>query len=169
MKGHGCVVTIDAHHHMSLEAFWCARDDALTRGRRALRSPATRIRSRRRRDIILAVARELVIVLIALAARIPSYALASADCGRRRISMPLARGFPRSRERRLDITTGQALSGPVPSDAGNETPPPRLAAFLQRVDVLMREVRTESICTYPTKLEGGWIHVAPDLPARPNR
>ena len=31
----------------------------------------------------------------------------------------------------FDVTTGQALSGPVPADMGNESPPPILAAFLQ--------------------------------------
>jgi len=61
----------------------------------------------------------------------------------------------------FDITTGQALSGPVPADSGNERPPPRLAAFLQHVDELMKHVRTESIRTYETKVEAGWVHVAP--------
>ena len=61
----------------------------------------------------------------------------------------------------FDITTGQALSGPVPADMGNETPPPKLAAFLQHVGMQMRHVRTESIRTYETKGESGWVHVAP--------
>ena len=62
----------------------------------------------------------------------------------------------------FDVTTGQALSGPVPADMGNESPPPRLAAYLQHVDMLMKHVRTESIRTYETKVEAGWVHVAPD-------
>ena len=61
----------------------------------------------------------------------------------------------------FDITTGQALSGPVPADIGNEKPPPILATFLQHVDELMKHVRTDSIRTYETKLEAGWVHVAP--------
>ena len=60
----------------------------------------------------------------------------------------------------FDITTGQALSGPVPADMGNETPPPRLAAFLQHVGMQMKHVRTEAIRTYETKVESGWVHVA---------
>jgi nitrite reductase/ring-hydroxylating ferredoxin subunit len=60
----------------------------------------------------------------------------------------------------FDVTTGQALSGPVPEDLGNETLPPRVAAFLQQVGMLMKYVRTESICTYETKVEAGWVHVA---------
>jgi nitrite reductase/ring-hydroxylating ferredoxin subunit len=61
----------------------------------------------------------------------------------------------------FDVTTGQALSGPVPGDLGNETLPPRVAAFLQQVGMLMKCVRTESIRTYETKVEAGWVHVAP--------
>ena len=61
----------------------------------------------------------------------------------------------------FDVTTGQALSGPVPGDLGNETLSPRVAAFLQQVGMLMKYVRTESIRTYETKVEAGWVHVAP--------
>jgi nitrite reductase/ring-hydroxylating ferredoxin subunit len=61
----------------------------------------------------------------------------------------------------FDVSTGQALSGPVPADMGDESLPPRLAAFLQHVDTLMKDVRTESIRTYETKVEAGWVHVAP--------
>ena len=60
----------------------------------------------------------------------------------------------------FDVTTGQALSGPVPADVGNESPPPRLAAFLQHVATLMKDVRTESLRTYETKVKAGWVHVA---------
>jgi nitrite reductase/ring-hydroxylating ferredoxin subunit len=61
----------------------------------------------------------------------------------------------------FDVATGQALSGPVPADVGNETLPPRLAAFLQHVGTLMKDVRTIPIRTYETKVEAGWVHVAP--------
>jgi nitrite reductase/ring-hydroxylating ferredoxin subunit len=60
----------------------------------------------------------------------------------------------------FDTSTGQALSGPVPGDVGNENPPPRVAALLQNVGMLMKHVRTESIRTYETKVEAGWVHVA---------
>jgi nitrite reductase/ring-hydroxylating ferredoxin subunit len=60
----------------------------------------------------------------------------------------------------FNITSGQALSGPVPGDA-SETVPPILGAFLQHVDELMKQIRTESIRTYATKVEAGWVHVAP--------
>jgi hypothetical protein len=36
-----------------------------------------------------------------------------------------------------------------------------LATFLQHVDMLMKHVRTKSIRTYETKIEAGWVHVAP--------
>ncbi len=61
----------------------------------------------------------------------------------------------------FDITTGRALSGPVPADLGNEIPPPKVAAFLQHAGVQMKHIRMESIRTYETKVEAGWIHVAP--------
>jgi hypothetical protein len=44
---------------------------------------------------------------------------------------------------------------------GKESLPPGLAAFLQRVGTLMKDIRTESIRTYETKVEAGWVHVAP--------
>jgi nitrite reductase/ring-hydroxylating ferredoxin subunit len=61
----------------------------------------------------------------------------------------------------FDVTTGQALSGPVPADIGNESPPQILADFLQHVDMLMKHVRTEAIRIYKTKVEAGWVQVAP--------
>jgi len=60
----------------------------------------------------------------------------------------------------FDANTGQALSGPVPGDVGNESLPPRVAALLRNVAMLMKHVRTESIRTYETKVEAGWVHVA---------
>jgi len=61
----------------------------------------------------------------------------------------------------FDVTTGQALSGPVPADLGNESLPPRVATYLQYVGMLMQPVRTESIRAYETKVEAGWVLVAP--------
>ncbi len=61
----------------------------------------------------------------------------------------------------FDVTTGEALSGPVPPHLGGETPPPRMAAMLGTVARLMRHIRTERIGTYPTKVEGDWVWVAP--------
>ena len=61
----------------------------------------------------------------------------------------------------FDVTIGQALAGPVPADMGNESLPPRLAAFMQHVGMQMKHVRTESIRTFETKVEAGWVHVAP--------
>ena len=61
----------------------------------------------------------------------------------------------------FDVTTGEALSGPIPADMGNESLPQALAAYLQHVGMLMKDIRTESIRTYETKVEAGWVHVAP--------
>jgi nitrite reductase/ring-hydroxylating ferredoxin subunit len=60
----------------------------------------------------------------------------------------------------FDVTTGEALSGPVERDFGGETPPPLLGQFFQNVGMLMSHIRTESIRTYPTKLETDWVLVA---------
>ena len=60
----------------------------------------------------------------------------------------------------FDITTGQALSGPVPTDLGNEPLPPRVAAMMQNVAIQMQHVRTECVRTYETKIETSWVYVA---------
>jgi len=57
----------------------------------------------------------------------------------------------------FDITNGEALSGPVPTDTGQEIPPPSLGRYLQNIGMLINHVRTESVRTYPTKIEDGWI------------
>ena len=60
----------------------------------------------------------------------------------------------------FDVTTGEALSGPVPPYFGHETPPPMMGEYLQNIGMLMKHVRTESIRTYATKLEAGWVQIA---------
>jgi nitrite reductase/ring-hydroxylating ferredoxin subunit len=60
----------------------------------------------------------------------------------------------------FDVATGEALSGPVPPDMGSETPPPMLAGYLQNVGMLMKHIRMESIRTYATKVEAGWVQIA---------
>jgi nitrite reductase/ring-hydroxylating ferredoxin subunit len=57
----------------------------------------------------------------------------------------------------FDVTTGEALSGPVPHDIGRETLPPALGEYLQNIGMLMKHVRTESIRTYETRVEGDFI------------
>ncbi len=59
----------------------------------------------------------------------------------------------------FDVTTGEALSGPIPRDSGGEVPPPRMAQLLQNVAMLMEHIRTRSIRTYETKLESGIVWV----------
>ena len=60
----------------------------------------------------------------------------------------------------FDVTNGEVLSGPVPPDFGQEIPPPIFGEYLQNIGMLMKDVRSESICTYATKLEAGWIQIA---------
>jgi nitrite reductase/ring-hydroxylating ferredoxin subunit len=60
----------------------------------------------------------------------------------------------------FDITTGAALSGPVPGYLGNETLPPRTVAYLTNVGMLMQNICTKSIGVYETKVESDWVLVA---------
>jgi nitrite reductase/ring-hydroxylating ferredoxin subunit len=60
----------------------------------------------------------------------------------------------------FDVTTGEALSGPVPRDAGDEPLPPKLGTYLQNLAALMQSVRTESIRTFPTKVDMDQIWVS---------
>jgi nitrite reductase/ring-hydroxylating ferredoxin subunit len=60
----------------------------------------------------------------------------------------------------FDVTNGEALSSPVPADFGNEIPSPIMGEYLQNIGMLMKHVRTESIHTYATKIDSGWIQVA---------
>jgi len=60
----------------------------------------------------------------------------------------------------FDVTTGEALSGPVPPDLGNEIPGPKTGALLKNVGMLMQHVRTESIGTCKAKVESEWVLVA---------
>jgi nitrite reductase/ring-hydroxylating ferredoxin subunit len=61
----------------------------------------------------------------------------------------------------FDVTTGAALSGPVPADLGDVSPLPVVARYLQRIGAQMSQIRVESIRTYETRVEAGWIHIAP--------
>lgn len=60
----------------------------------------------------------------------------------------------------FDVTTGEALAGPVPTYMGIEPAPPRISAFLRNTDMLMDHIRTESIAAYQTKIESDWVLVA---------
>ena len=57
----------------------------------------------------------------------------------------------------FDITTGEAISGPVSSDTGHESLPPILGEYMQHIGMLMGHVRMKSIRIYPTKIESGWV------------
>ena len=60
----------------------------------------------------------------------------------------------------FDITSGEALSGPVPPDYNGENPPPLIAGYLEKIGMQMKQIRVESIVTYRTRIEAGWVHVA---------
>jgi nitrite reductase/ring-hydroxylating ferredoxin subunit len=60
----------------------------------------------------------------------------------------------------FDVTTGEALSGPVPPNLGDEIPGPKTGALLRNVGMLMQHIRTESIRTYKAKVESEWVLVA---------
>lgn len=54
----------------------------------------------------------------------------------------------------FDITTGESLSGPVTTDLSKETVSPRVGKYFQDIGLLMQGIRTHSIHTYLTKIEG---------------
>ncbi len=60
----------------------------------------------------------------------------------------------------FDITTGEALCGPVPHNYGDEPFPENLQRFFQYLGILMAEIKTYDIGTYPVKIEGNSIMVA---------
>jgi nitrite reductase/ring-hydroxylating ferredoxin subunit len=60
----------------------------------------------------------------------------------------------------FDVKTGEALSGPVPRDFGDEAPPSHIGAYLHNIGLLMKSVRTESIRTYETKVDAEQVWVA---------
>lgn len=54
----------------------------------------------------------------------------------------------------FDVTTGEALAGPLPANLGGKVPAPLTGAMLGNVARLMRHIRTERIRTYAAKVEG---------------
>jgi nitrite reductase/ring-hydroxylating ferredoxin subunit len=60
----------------------------------------------------------------------------------------------------FDVTTGEALCGPMPRYLGKDPLPGSVAKHTQNTGPLMRHVSTESLRTYETKAEAGWILVA---------
>ncbi len=59
----------------------------------------------------------------------------------------------------FDITTGEALSNPVPRDFGNEPFPENLNNYFQYLDALMSEIKTCDLETFPVKIEGDSVMV----------
>jgi 3-phenylpropionate/trans-cinnamate dioxygenase ferredoxin subunit len=65
----------------------------------------------------------------------------------------------------FDVTTGEVLCGPMPHYLGKDPLPANAAQRTEDMGLLMRHVRTESLRTYATKAESGWILVAVDQEA----
>ncbi|VVB89705.1 Sulredoxin [uncultured archaeon] len=57
----------------------------------------------------------------------------------------------------FDITTGEALSTPVPRDFGDEPFPESLQKYFQYLGTLMSEIKTCDLKTYPVKIDGDSI------------
>jgi nitrite reductase/ring-hydroxylating ferredoxin subunit len=57
----------------------------------------------------------------------------------------------------FDITTGEALSGPVPADISHEIMSPVIGKYMQNIGKLMEQVKTEPIRTFNTKIEDDWV------------
>jgi nitrite reductase/ring-hydroxylating ferredoxin subunit len=59
----------------------------------------------------------------------------------------------------FDITTGEALSGPVPPNLGDEVIPEGIGKYMQYVGMLMSHIKTCNIKTYPVKIDKDLIKV----------
>lgn len=59
----------------------------------------------------------------------------------------------------FDMTSGEALSGPVPHSLGNEVPPENLLNYLQHLGNLMSMIKTCDLITYAVKIEGDSIKI----------
>ncbi len=59
----------------------------------------------------------------------------------------------------FDITTGEALSNPVPRDFGNEPFPESLDNYFRHLNTLMSEIKTYDLETFLVKIEGDSVMV----------
>jgi|SRR5579863_80114 len=66
----------------------------------------------------------------------------------------------------FDITSGEALSGTVPPDLGDEAVPKGLGRYLQYVGMLMAQIKTCDIKTYRVRIDQDLIKVEVDPAAR---
>ena len=60
----------------------------------------------------------------------------------------------------FNITNGEALSSPVPPDFSREIMSPVIGKYMKNISKLMEHVDTESIRTFESKVEDGWVVVA---------
>jgi len=60
----------------------------------------------------------------------------------------------------FDVTTGEAISGPIPANINDETMSPVLGEYMKNIGLIMSHVRTESIQTFATKIEDGMVLIA---------
>ncbi len=59
----------------------------------------------------------------------------------------------------FDITSGEALSGPVPPNLGDEVIPEGIGKFLQHVGMLMSHIKTCNLKSYSVKIDGDSIKI----------
>ncbi len=59
----------------------------------------------------------------------------------------------------FDITSGEALSGPVPPNLGDEVIPEGIGKFLQHVGMLMSHIKTCNLRSYSVKIDGDSIKI----------
>jgi len=59
----------------------------------------------------------------------------------------------------FDITSGEALSGPVPADLGDEVIPESIGKYMQYIGMLMTHIKTCNIKTYSVRINGDSIKI----------
>jgi 3-phenylpropionate/trans-cinnamate dioxygenase ferredoxin subunit len=60
----------------------------------------------------------------------------------------------------FDTKTGEALSGPIPTNLGEETLPSPVVKYLKDVGFLMKDIRTYSIGAYQIQVKDGSVWIA---------
>ena len=59
----------------------------------------------------------------------------------------------------FDITSGEALSGPVPPKLSDEVIPPGIGRYMQSIGALMSQIKVCHLKTFPVKIDNDLIKV----------
>lgn len=63
----------------------------------------------------------------------------------------------------FDIISGEALSGTVPPNLGDEVIPPGIGRYMQAMGALMSQIKVCKLNTFPVKIDNDLILVESDM------